>query len=549
MIAAFGIGGTFLALVVWYMRQPQHTDLRLSAARFLERLPPARSERRTWSLSAPVRRWRFYIRAAWMAILAAACFVTALSVPGAGDKVLRLAIIIDVSHSMGVQVGEGTALDAAVDIAERALRRVSAMNPAVDRCAVLWTVGGGFQPVGPVQAGDVERLGLRVERAGGDAALLSLAARQPHSECPPTHALVVTDRAAPADPNLALAIQTVWIDVTEPTDNVAIADVRGLQRSLGDGGGRPVVEIAQFGSRPDGLTLTIDTAGTTRRIEIDVSVPGPWHVPIQLEPGPAELALSPGGAYTGDDRVRFNFQAARPTRVDWHMPRIALPPVQGWTEILAGASENADLSVLPLAQYLSRRSKDPGTVRASVLFYDGFTKGGPAAADGLKIGLFIEDIPLLDAVNLDVLEQALGAGLDTVPEGFFPVLSDSKGRVVLARRTRPRAAIVPVPRTDGGPQLERLGLTIFFNALKWVTASTDTDGMYRHVDAEGLTISDALSEADTAEASRSAGAVDALRPLTGSAQDTSLWPWLVVLALLLLAADRAVGVDWRRVTA
>lgn len=545
MIPLIGIGLALGALIIWYMRGPRFLEVRLSAARFLGRLPSAKSQRWRWSLSSPIRQWRFYLRTAWFALLAVGCLNAPLFETEIGKGSLHLTIVIDVSHSMSVSTGDGTALDAAVAVSEQALERLAGLDSAVDRCAMVWTVGATIRQLGTVNVGEIRRRDLRPEPEGGDPVLLGKAARASSPDCTPTHSLIVTDRPAPADLDMGLGERSVWIDVTQPAANVGISGVRGLPRSL-LGGGPQAAEIVQFGTLPDHLLLSVDSGGKRRRVDIDVSTPGPWFVPLMLEPGSVELALSPGGVYSGDDRVRFEYRQVKRVQVDWHLPKIGMPSVRGWIPLMRNARDRPGLRVLPLADHFSEPDPQQVAEPPTVLVYEGFRLGFANVANGALIGLFVEDSPLLDAVSLDVLEQALEHGIDELPEGYVPVLATDADRPVMAIRFNPRAAIVPGPRIGGDPEIERLSLTVFFNAVRWVTAQSRRDVSFKHIDADGRQILDAVLESDTADPNRSAGAIESIRPVAAVSGDVRLWPWLIALASILLAWDRAMGVSWWR---
>ena len=487
------------------------------------------------------------MRSGLLVLLVLACLDAPVFQPNGGERALHLAVVIDVSHSMSVPVDNGTALDAAVAVAENALDRLAELEPTMDRCAVLWTVDATIRYIGAIEAGGIRRHGLHPQPRGGNPMLLgqaAQAARETSSRCSPTHSLVVTDRPAPADLDLELGRRTVWIDVTRPMANVGIAKVKGLASGLSDTD-FPVVEIAQFGDPPDHLSLAVGSGATRRNISIDVSAPGPWHIPLILEPGPVEITLSPGGAYQGDDRVLFEYSRVPTVRVDWRLPGIKMPSVPGWIQLAESAPERPDLRVLPLAEYQVSEKLDYPKEPPTVLVYRGLEQGTSGASIPPKIGLFIEETALLDAVNFDVLERALGRAIVQLPKGFMPVIANDAGKPVMAIRNNPPAAIVPMLQSGEDPQLERLSLTTFFNSVRWVNSRSRRSVPIRHLDPNGQEIRNAVLESDTAEPAKLAGAVESIRPVRATNARVPLWPWLIVFALAILALERAVGVFWR----
>ena len=166
----------------------------------------------------------------------------------------------------------------------------------------------------------------------------------------------------------------------------------------------------------------------------------------------------------------------------------------------------------------------------------------------------MQEHPLLDALNFDVLEANLPGGLEELPAGFNSVLTDDKdgGHTIVALRTDPPAVIVPTP-DEGTEDRRALSLLMLGNALHFLaTASAEKPLLPIHLSPDGEPVMGALYESDTARALTSPPDMSVLdtRPHSPigndrGERDSGLVPWLMALAALALLLERIIGVSWK----
>jgi hypothetical protein len=224
--------------------------------------------------------------------------------------------------------------------------------------------------------------------------------------------------------------------------------------------------------------------------------------------------------------------------LDWREP--ALPPPPGAPTGRAGAG----LVVGPLAALEGEALA--GRVLATYPGWgEGAAHGGGARAE---IGAFLDEPALLGAVNLDVLEARLPRPLDApLPAGFAPVLTDAAGGVIVARRAAPAGLILPAPRPDAPDEdIRNLSLTLFYAGLVELAQPAPVALPLEWTGADGRAVAEAWREGDTARPPGPPADLAAIAPAAGPGGELPLWPWLVAAALVLLAAERALGLAWAR---
>jgi hypothetical protein len=533
IIPALLVGGCLAALLVWYMRRPNFTRLRLSAARFLPRPPPPRSPRTRWTPKAPLLSSLFYLRATILGLLAAACLLL-VSVSVGEERAFRLAVVVDVSDSMGAGDGGNDPTTQVSEVLRALANHLSASADDAAVCVVLREVGASVHNVLTPTIKALRSYEPTVRAEGAHVTSLLAAARIGGEVCDPQQVLVLTDQPAPADPSAGLGERVIWLDLSRPADNVGFVALRGqavgFDRRL-----RPVVEIAQFGKAP--LQLRVEITGDTTSIPVDVSQPGPWHVVIPAPEGPARLTLAPGGAYEGDDRLAFEALAAVPLQVDWQIEALPMPRLPGWEAYSTDSEKPPGLLVAPLPL------GEPKNEGPAVFVYPGLSDS-VSGDEERRIGLFVEGSGLLEAVNFDLLEDRMRP-LPSQPPGFSPIIQDDRGIIVVAVRADPRTILIPGPSRSLDENGQRLWMTLLFNSLRWALNNGEDAAHAKFTDAAGIEIPNAALESDTAEPVRSVGTIEDIQPVMGAEREGQFWLWLVAAAALLLAVERLIGVGWR----
>lgn len=516
------------------MRRPNFSRLRLSAARFLPPLPKARQSRTRWSPSAPVLSWRYYLRVSIVGLLALACLAPAFQ-PMGDPRAVQLAIVIDTSHSMGAG-GDSAAINRVSRTLEILADHLSGLAADAAVCLVLREVDVSIHKNLSLTIDDLRNYQTRVRAVGADGAALLRAATNSGENCDPNQAIVLTDRPAPAAPSAKVGGQVIWLDLSTPAGNWGFANFSRRAPSLVQQA-PPVMEISQYGKVPRELSVLIESSAGQTRAPIDVSNRGPWQLAIDVPEGPVRLTLIPGGAYDGDDRVRFIARKRSALKVDWRIKNPPMPRHLGWEMV---DNINSDAQAL-LVSTISPDT-DYEKIGSAVLVYRGIE--GDGSGIERRIGRFVEGSGLLEAVNFDLLEERMRAS-ENSPAGFSPILQDEQGAVVIAARADPRAVLIPGPVgvPDGNGQ--RLWLTLLFNSLRWVLSGTGEVAQVNFVGPDGDLVPNAFLESNTAEAVRSVGEIRDIRPVKDNHLDAELWPWLVMLATILFAFERIVGVSWR----
>ena len=131
-----------------------------------------------------------------------------------------------------------------------------------------------------------------------------------------------------------------------------------------------------------------------------------------------------------------------------------------------------------------------------------------------------------------------------LPLGFSPILKDQHGKIVMAVRIQPRAVLLPGPIGELDEDGERLWKTLLFNSLRWVLRDERKSISADFFSPSGEVVDDAFLESDTAEPVRSIGSINDIKPLQRTIEKSDLWPWFIMVAALLFALERLVGVRW-----
>ncbi|WP_238364624.1 hypothetical protein [Mesobacterium pallidum] len=529
------------ALLAWHMVRPNFRDLRISAAEFLPEFDQSQARRNRFQWKLPLRSLPFLAR---MVILGAITFalwshlLPPPPTPG-GATPTHLRIVLDGSPSMAL----GTRAADARAAVETLSATVLAAHPGA--CFDLVHVGAASVLVpGAMVAAHLDRAVPARDGVAAQALLAALAGTAAAPDCPGpvTHAAIVSDVPAMQVSETLFAGPVAWWQVGAPLENAALGGLRLVGGGLA--GVAPRIEVSAHVHGAGGTAPRLAVARGAARAEVtmqrDLARAGGWQAILPYPgPGPLTVTLLDGGAYSGDDRLRATLPDLGRIAVDWQAPDLPRP-----------AAFDAGGTADPLVARLDALPGVP-TDRPVILFHDGWDQRDAGAA----IGAFVQDHPLLDLVNLDVLEPRLPRGLAALPPGFQPVLMTSRdgGRAVLAVRSDPPGVILPAP-TATESQARALGLLMLGNALRHVLSpEARPEGLpVTRLDAAGDEIADPLWESDTF---RDLAPPPDLAPLTRSAPDPAAagraqhdagWvPWLMLLAALALLAERVLGLGWR----
>lgn len=525
MVALALLAAVLAALVVLYMSRPRFVRLRLSAARFLTGLPAPRKAGRRLALSAPLTSPPFYLQAGVVLLLVVAVVLDMNDVSTRQSQGrIGVWLMVDTSYSMSTHQAGTSRMALAGETALSVLRHVSATAGRGDACVRISAFDLERRDLyaGPIDRANAAIDGLAPRPFGTDLSLARPEGPMPDDGCPPTHLVVISDRPALEPGTLPL----VWLDIAEPVSNVAVEAIEPVRDPL-DGQVRTVgVVVAATGERPQAqLTLTGPDGSVVARTPVEWPDTGPWTFRFQPGvPGSYAATVEPGGAYDGDDVAVFAVKDAGPVRIDWRVAGTERPTLAAPWEAGGGTP------TLRIAYDL-----DAGDGVPTLMIGPGLRPGTPSPVD-----LFLDRHPILDGVNLDLLDQA-GMSPATLPAGFEPVAAHRDGSVWVAVRDEPRAVYLPALATGGSDGPDRAAVLLTANALRWLLGERDAPAAPPDwLAVDGTPIAGAQGEAPLPDPPRSTGALDDLRP-GGAQQRVALWPWAVLLAALLLAVERAHG--------
>ena len=529
------VAASAAALIVAYMRRPRmKRRLRLGSARFLADFSPASRSR--LALAPLLQSRMFYIRMVFLAAVAAALLLAVIGNPASGDARLGLRIIVDTTASMGVtaEAAKGAAATRAAQartLVAALLRdkQAEAQTQNYRLCTRILAVDRETRLLLP----DSLEAALTPRQLGGDPRMLVNGALGEDAGCPPTHAIVVTDRRKPAIPAAADGRAVLWWQVGRPVPNAAIEAVTVDADPLIPGPVRVFFAVRQYGAGgeprhgtvagPDGakVPLSADCARHAGAFCFEAKTPGRYTI-----------ALAGADAFAGDDRAVVNVPEIKALAVDWRLREFPAPPA-------LRIDDSADAILVARAE-----DKPDIASRRAVLIGGSWS----LAPGGSKLGFFNPDDPLLDNVNIDLIEQAAPSALP-IPAGFVRAAAVD-GRDIIARRADPRAALVPPPLLgrDAAAPLRNASLLLFANALRYVSADQAPPQQVSFIGADGQELPDVRFESDTAEDGDRSDLATAIAPQRAGRADDGppLWPWLVVVALAILAVERVLALPWRR---
>lgn len=525
--AAAIVGASALAIVLWHMQRPKPPRIAISFVRFIPTLPPAPADRARIALTRP----RDPLALLCMQIAAALAVWALLDAErlyrAARPDHLGLRIVLDQSHSMSIADGSLTRHARALQRIDEA-RAAVAGSEAGTTCIEITGVGA---KIGPVQAlGDGDP-GLTPLPEGGEPALLMEAAIRPDGACTLTHVLVLTDQ--PPVAGAPHGRQLLWDQIGGPIGNAGIRDLSLVPGAFG----RSTAELRIAGvtsgvAVPRDLTLETPGGSMTLTVRPDPSVEGEWYALAPYAgPGLYRAQLAPGDGYGGDDQAEARLDRAEAVAVEWRTVTLALPAglIEG-TEGDPLVTDASRLTVLDLSRPL-------------LITYPGFDLPSPGDH---RIGPFREDEVLFGALNFDALEAALpSAWPGPLPAGFAPVMTDSTGGVLIARRALPFGLMLPAPGADLPEPARSLSLTLFFSALSDLLSLPPQSQTLIWRDTSGEAIAEAWRESRTGRPA-GAGADLSRLTVTGEVDGTlPVWPWALSGALLTVLAERLLRLSRR----
>lgn len=539
-----------LCAVAFHMVRPSHRDLRLSMGHLLPNPPPSQAPKQVFSLRSLLTSWLFWLRLLCVALVALALYPMTIQGPAPDKGPQHFRLVLDVSASMAVQDQAGQSrMEDARGSARTALDRMLELRAdSPDICIDVALVGGGVSVLAMGEGGQLMNTVMPLPEGSAMATLLSALAMRAPTGCDstPTHVVVVTDQPPQVVSPALFAGHLMWQQVGAPRDNLAIWTVEVSTGSLRDAAPRIDVRVASFGAVPATASVTVEGPGGTSLAALrrDENRVGGWRADLPFDgAGRYNVTLSDGGALSVDDTITLELGSVDRVAVDWRLPEVPRPAA-----LLQGTG---DPSAITVGRYDGVGASLPDG--PFVLVYDGWSVPG-----GGSIGPFMRDHPILDGVNLDVLER-LAPRAVAVPaqHGLAHVIRpNAETGTWIALRDTPRGAIVPMTPDSADDDIVGLSKLMFYNALSWVVEGGATVApQLTHISAEGRAVPNALAESNTARAlSQPASLALLAEPVLarpddapapdGSKRDSPMIPWQIGLVLLLILIERYFGFIW-----
>ena len=531
MIAWLLLAGSGLlaaaGLVIRYMRTPRVIALAISALHLLPTFSPARRDRVRWRFAAPLISWRFWLRAAVIGLLAAALFTQALPFGGTAESRLAVRILVDASPSM--RMGTPSRFAQAELLLGELAKRIAALGGCLS--VSQWPAASAGPANGVARASLIAA--LRQDDRDGDCTQ-------------PTHLALITDLPRPAAATLASADgegpPVLWFQLGQPHANVALREARFVPPVRRGGLGTLSVEIEEYGAverrealalhltDPDGQVLDpvrpVDfTQAGSKRADYAISRPGRY----------AARLTDPDGL-EADDRLRIEIGSvdALPIRLADRLQDAQLRRVAARLGDTDAPVEGAALVIGPYAA--------PSAALGAGIYLV------PAGGGARPLAFFDEQSDLLEFVDLDLLEAMQPGAIGPLPEGFRVVAGQGggDGAWIAYRGGADPAVIMPARTAAGAPASDETWWVLFLNAFRLVAEGRLATAGISQVDAEDRVLTDVGHESNTAQEIGDSDMPSSLIPVAAAQeQRVQSWPWLVLAALILLLADRLVGVERR----
>lgn len=530
-----------VVLLLIYMARPRFLRRRLSAARFFSHLPPPREKRSRVKWARPPLSRSLLLQLLVLLLLLTALLLAGFSLGVTDKKEMGVWIVVDTSASMSTRQSGETRIELAKRAVESLMSHLESRSNRLNTCFRLSVLDMERRDLLTSPTGEGVRRVLDTLESrplgtdlGAIRGLLKQQITSPSSECGVTHLVVVTDCPAPewaAEPaDLALT----WMDIAEPVNNTGITSAHALRDPLTGLVREVEIELTAYGRPPKDAKLSIST-DTGAKIQDSVIK---WRkdgtgtvVFVPTAPGMYGLELSPGGNYDYDDTAMIRVGDGTDIRVDWRLPD------RRWLDRLGWKEETNNPHVLIVSKWT------PSLSAPALVVGNSFAR---RVQKETEIRDFIERSPLLDDVNLDVVESLRLPGF-RLPDGFQPVLRGMDGRVWLAwKEESPPAVMVPGLPVGTGDIGGRFSVTVFFNALRWLLKERPLEPLYTlthpgapEPESNRLVLHE--GEGNTWKESRSLGSIQQLQTTKTSSRSLPFWPVPLFAAILLFAIERILS--------
>nr|WP_321460972.1 hypothetical protein [uncultured Cohaesibacter sp.] len=532
------VGLLILGLIVKYMRQSRVRQVALSSLQFLPVLSQSKKARARWQLAKPLQSPLLWLRLLFLILLFATLLLDSIRLPL--SKGMELGVLIAVDHSPSMAMGTPSRLRLAEERAQQVAVHVKALGGCSDQVAL--PTGDG------TQEGATRLMRNGVAQPAMLAAISVALARD--GQCRWTHLVVLSDLPKPPlfsasavegdERTGAIRFDPLWFQVGRPEGNRALAGA-GMRRSdLADKSLRLIVDIADYGTPSGPATLALegpDGAQLQPSETVDLMGKGDKQVPFTLrQAGVYQAILAEEDGFAFDNRLRITVGsiARLPLLLDKTLEGTALDAL---AHRLAPVADDAQEDVVQIGLY----STDLSLSRRGIYLVAGTGEGGGA------LGYFDSHSPLLEAVDLDLLEAERSLGLSRLPDGFKAIAAGSDGRIWIAAREGANPAIL-MPQPVGGANADLTGkdhltwLVSFVNAYRYVNADRQPMLKVEHVDAAGAVIEDVVYESDVAKPLGQNPAIEDIQPVASLDEPVvPLWPWLLLGAILCLVFERILA--------
>nr|WP_319391848.1 hypothetical protein [uncultured Cohaesibacter sp.] len=536
------VGLLVVALLVRYMRRSTVRQVALSSLRFLPELSPATKRRTRWQFAAPLASPLF-----WLRLVALLCLFLAPLLDGvtlAKREAPTLGVLIAVDQTPSMAAGAPSRAQQASALAADIADHVAALGGCWRQIALPFT---------QVSAGAPDQL-ARDGLSPTDMEALLTASLEQDSSCLWTHVAVISD--LPRPPLLALAQKTgdkgqaammpLWFEVGDTVANRALLGAGFKAAGLQGDDAHLTLSLAAYGARQDDAALVVtgpdgETIAPAEPIDLSGDSPLLASYPVS-RPGVYHAVLHEVGGIAIDNRL------------DITLGTIANLPIALGTS-LAGR---------PIAAFAGRMAPlVDGADRADAVHVDVYGDGQAVARRGIYLvdgpqggstllGYFDSSSPLLEALDLDLLEALHPHGLDRLPQGFRPVACGADGSIWLATRGGPDPAVImPAPAGGLGAALsdpaQLTWLVAFVNAYHLVSDDRQQLLAVTHVDEAGEPLRDVAYESNLAKVVGQNPAIADIQPVVHTrGAETPVWPWLLLLAVLALCLERFLALRRER---
>lgn len=556
MILVAGLLLTLIgALVALYSSRPRFRRRVVSAWQFLDRVPEAKGHPLRLAFNRPKLSTRFWLQLSVLVLALAAVLSVALDIAYGPRERLGVWLLVDTSYSMTTRHGDVTRMGLARQQARAVVARTLAGPNGADPCLRLAAFDVGRRDIATSVIESEMMLAidnLAVQPAGTDLGIVRRAMAAPVGEgCPITHVVVISDRSrpepVPLDRTAGGARRLIWLSVGQAARNFGLIDISADRDPFSGRVAVVTATVQAWGTVAEypGVAVTAPEGGAVRVERLTTAGNGPpWRVRFVPEaPGDYRIAIPADDAYDGDDHAILTIAAvdeatgeAGPLPVDWQLDDRSLADGLGWA---ASGTRSPVLRVVgdaAIDRWSASADGPPLLVVGS----------GYGSMHPTPVGSFLEQHPVRDLVNLDVLEQS-GASTLRLPAEWTIALADENGRAWVGVRERPRAVRIPGLPSGGDGPVDLLSATLFFNALNWLFDTAATSLAVTWTTPDGTPIlqgeTEWVVERGEAAQHRDEG-LDSLSPITGEPGGAPIWPWLVVAASGLFAVERAMAARW-----